>query len=162
MCTDTIVEATGIHKRFGSVTALNGVDLALVRGEVLALLGPNGSGKTTTVRILATLLRPDGGRATVAGYDVLQQADKVRRLISLTGQYASVDEQLTGRENLVMLAGLLRLPKAQRRSIVEGLLADFDLAERRGTTCLHLLGRHATSTRPCRQPAHPSPGPLPG
>ena len=132
MSTDTIVEATGIHKRFGSVTALNGVDLALVRGEVLALLGPNGSGKTTTVRILATLLRPDGGRATVAGYDVLQQADKVRRLISLTGQYASVDEQLTGRENLVMLAGLLRLPKAQRRSIVEGLLADFDLAEAAG------------------------------
>jgi len=137
MTADVLVQATGIRKRYGSVLALDNLDLALHRGEVLALLGPNGSGKTTTVRILATLLRPDGGRATVAGYDVVRDAARVRGVISLTGQYVAVDEKLTGRENLALLAGLYHLPRTQRRQRVGVLLDAFDLvgaADRRVST----------------------------
>ncbi len=89
------IEAEGLTKRFGTTQALDGVDLAAAEGTVLGVLGPNGAGKTTAVRILATLLRPDSGRATVDGYDVVREASKVRRVVGLTGQYASVDEDLT-------------------------------------------------------------------
>src|ERR1035441_10178541 len=94
--TGNAVEATGLVKRFGKTTALNGVDLVARQGRVLGILGPNGAGKTTAVRILATLLKPDGGQASVCGYDVLRDAHQVRQLIGLTGQYASVDEGLSG------------------------------------------------------------------
>ena len=96
-------EAEGLVKRFGGTTALAGIDLAARQGTVLGVLGPNGAGKTTAVRILATLLRPDEGRATVGGLDVVRDAAQVRRLIGLTGQYASVDEDLTGTQNLVLI-----------------------------------------------------------
>src|SRR3954462_1599090 len=92
------ISVTGLVKSFGDVRALDGVDLNVPAGTVLGLLGPNGAGKTTTVRVLTTLLRPDAGRALVAGHDVVAEPDKVRRLIGLSGQYAAVDEHLTGRE----------------------------------------------------------------
>src|SRR3954462_427462 len=98
--TETAIRAEGLRKRFGRTEALCGVDLEVPRGTVCGLLGPNGAGKTTAVRILATLCLPDGGRATVAGHDVVAEADAVRRRIGLAGQHASVDEKLSGRENL--------------------------------------------------------------
>src|SRR6266487_5881564 len=101
------IQAEGLVKHFGETRALAGVDLAARTGTVLAALGPNGAGKTTAVRILATLLRPDQGHATVAGYDVIAQAHQVRQMIALTGQYAAVDETLTGVENLVLIGRLL-------------------------------------------------------
>jgi oleandomycin transport system ATP-binding protein len=119
--------AEGLVKRFGKTTALAGVDLAARTGSVLGLLGPNGAGKTTAVRVLATLLRPDAGHATVAGYDVVREAHRVRQLIGLTGQYASVDENLTGVENLVLIGRLLALPRAEARQRAVRLLGDFRL-----------------------------------
>jgi ABC-type dipeptide/oligopeptide/nickel transport system ATPase component len=109
------IQAEGLMKRFGEKVALDGVDLAVRTGTVLGVLGPNGAGKTTAVRILATLLRPDGGRAMVDGHDVVRDAHQVRRLIGLTGQYASVDEMLTGTENLVMIGRLLTTSAVSRR-----------------------------------------------
>ena len=106
------IEATGLVKRFGKTTALDGVDLVARQGRVLGVLGPNGAGKTTAVRILATLLRPDDGQASVCGYDVLRDAHQVRQLIGLTGQYASVDEGLSGINNLIMIGRLLGLSRA--------------------------------------------------
>lgn len=97
------IQAEGLKKRFGDHEVLAGVDLSVPPGTVLGLLGPNGAGKTTTVRTLATLLAPDAGRATVAGYDVVRRPREVRRRIGLAGQYAAVDELLTGRENLVLI-----------------------------------------------------------
>jgi oleandomycin transport system ATP-binding protein len=122
-------EAEGLVKRFGATTALAGVDLAAAEGTVLGVLGPNGAGKTTAVRILATLLRPDEGRATVAGLDVVHQAAQVRRQIGLTGQYASVDEDLTGTENLVLIGRLLDLSKRDALARARHLLGQFDLSE---------------------------------
>jgi len=127
--TANAIEATGLVKRFGTTTALDGVDLVARPGRVLGVLGPNGAGKTTAVRILATLLRPDGGRATVCGYDVLRDAHQVRQLIGLTGQYASVDEGLSGTNNLLMIGRLLGLPRPAARARAAGLLARFDLTE---------------------------------
>jgi oleandomycin transport system ATP-binding protein len=129
---DAIVEAAGLHKRFGSVRALQGVDLTVQRGTIYGLLGPNGAGKTTAVRILATLLRPDGGTARVGGYDVARQPDKVRPLLGLTGQYAAVDEELTGHENLVLVARLLELSRAQARRRAGELLDRLELAQAGG------------------------------
>ena len=106
----------GWSRSFGETTALDGVDLAVPEGTVLGLLGPNGAGKTTVVRILATLLRADGGTATVAGLDVGRQADQVRAMIGLTGQYAAVDEYLTGLENLEMVGRLYHLGKTESRA----------------------------------------------
>src|SRR5688500_11303482 len=103
------IEANGLMKSFGSVRAVDGVDLAVRSGSVYGVLGPNGAGKTTTIRMLATLLRPDAGSARVLGHDIVHEADAVRGLVSLTGQLASVDEDLSGRENLILLARLLGL-----------------------------------------------------
>ena len=108
--------AEGLVKRFGETTALDGVDLAVRTGTVLGLLGPNGAGKTTAVRVLATLLRPDAGHATVGGYDVVRDAHQVRQLIGLTGQYASVDEKLTGTENLLLIGRLLGMPRREAQA----------------------------------------------
>lgn len=119
----------GLAKRFGKNDALCGLDLVVEEGTVLGLLGPNGAGKTTAVRILATLLTPDAGRAEVAGFDVVTQADALRSHIGLTGQYAAVDEYLTGRENLEMVGRLYHLPKRQARQRADELLARFDLAD---------------------------------
>jgi ABC-2 type transport system permease protein len=123
------VNATGIVKLFGDHLALNHVDLVIETGSVMALLGPNGAGKTTMVRILATLVRPDAGTATVAGYDVLADPNGVKRSISLTGQFAAVDDMLTGPENLEMMARLRRLSHQSARARTVELLAAFDLAD---------------------------------
>jgi len=119
----------GLIKRFGPTTALAGVDLVVRAGTVFGLLGPNGAGKTTAVRVLATLLRPDAGRAEVNGYDVVRQSHLVRQRIGLTGQYASVDEALTGAENLVMIGRLLGLSRRQARVRARELLAGFHLTD---------------------------------
>jgi oleandomycin transport system ATP-binding protein len=123
------IEAEGLVKRYGDTTALGGVDLVVPTGKILGVLGPNGAGKTTAVRILATLLQPDAGRARVCGFDVQREAVAVRQLIGLTGQYASVDEDLSGRENLVMIARLLEMPKADARARARDLLAQFELTD---------------------------------
>ena len=123
------IHAEGLRKSFGDVVALDGVDLVVPTGTVLAVLGPNGAGKTTAVRILATLLRPDAGSATVAGHDVLAEPTAVRRAIGLTGQYASLDEQLTGRENLVLFGRLLDLSRAAAKARAAELLDEFGLAD---------------------------------
>jgi oleandomycin transport system ATP-binding protein len=122
-------QAEGLVKRYGKTTALAGIDLAAREGTVLGVLGPNGAGKTTAVRILATLLRPDGGRASVRGYDVVRDAAKVRRMIGLTGQYASVDEDLTGTQNLMLIGELLDLRRSEARARAAELLEWFDLTE---------------------------------
>jgi oleandomycin transport system ATP-binding protein len=121
--------AEGLVRRYGKTTALAGVGLAVRPGRVLGLLGPNGAGKTTAIRILATLLRPHGGSARVGGYDVVGEPEKVRALIGLTGQYAAVDEALTGRENLVLIARLLELRGGEARRRADELLARFDLTD---------------------------------
>jgi oleandomycin transport system ATP-binding protein len=126
---DLAIEASGLTKRFGATVALDGVDLSARRGTVLGVLGPNGAGKTTAVRILATLLRPDAGIARVAGHDVLRDPSAVRRRIGLTGQYASVDEALTGRQNLVMIGRLLDLKGRDAKARAAELLAWFGLEE---------------------------------
>jgi oleandomycin transport system ATP-binding protein len=126
------VEATGLVKKFGKTRALDGVDLVAAQGRVLGLLGPNGAGKTTAVRILATLLRPDGGQARVCGFDVQRDAHRVRRVVGLTGQYASVDEGLSGTNNLVLIGRLLGIPRAAAKARAAELLARFDLTEAAG------------------------------
>jgi oleandomycin transport system ATP-binding protein len=126
------VEATGLVKRFGKTTALDGVDLVARQGRVLGVLGPNGAGKTTAVRILATLLKPDGGQASVCGYDVVRDAHQVRQLIGLTGQYASVDEGLSGTNNLIMIGRLLGLSRSDARARARERLARFELADAAG------------------------------
>jgi oleandomycin transport system ATP-binding protein len=127
-----VIEAEALTKRFGSTKALAGVDVAADRGRVVALLGPNGAGKTTVVRILSTLLKADGGQARICGYDVVTQAVQVRQLIALTGQYASVDDELTGTENLVMISRLLGLSRAEARSRSGEMIGRFGLAEAAG------------------------------
>ncbi|SCF34184.1 ABC-2 type transport system ATP-binding protein [Micromonospora viridifaciens] len=126
------VEADGLVRSFGATRALDGLDLQVPAGTVYGLLGPNGAGKTTAVRVLTTLLRPDGGRARVFGHDVVTEADAVRARVSLTGQYASLDEDLTGMENLVLLGRLLGLLKPAARARAESLLAAFGLTEAAG------------------------------
>jgi daunorubicin resistance ABC transporter ATP-binding subunit len=123
------VRVEGLAKRFGDTTALAGVDLEVQRGAVLGLLGPNGAGKTTVVRVLATLLRPDEGHAEVLGHDVVREAREVRRSIGLAGQFAAVDELLTGRENLRLFAGLFRMARREGRARAEELLERLDLLD---------------------------------
>src|SRR3954451_17607125 len=129
---DDAVIAEGLVKiyrtRKSEVRALDGLDLAVREGSVLGLLGPNGAGKTTTVRILATLLKPDAGHATVAGFDVVRQADQLRSVIGLSGQFAAVDENLTGRENLLLFGRLYQLPAEESRRRAGDLLEQFSLA----------------------------------
>jgi ABC-2 type transport system ATP-binding protein len=121
--------AEGLRKSYGKTLALDGLDLRVEEGTILGLLGPNGAGKTTVVRILTTLLSPDAGRAEVAGLDVVRQADELRSRIGLTGQYAAVDEYLTGRENLEMVGRLYHLPKRVARRRADELLQRFDLVD---------------------------------
>ncbi|SFB87978.1 ATP-binding cassette domain-containing protein [Streptomyces aidingensis] len=126
------IYAEGLVKTFGDVKALDGVDIDVPEGTVLGLLGPNGAGKTTTVRVLTTLLRPDSGRAEVAGIDVLRHPNEVRRSIGLSGQFAAVDEYLTGLENLQMVGQLYQLPAKQARQRAEELLERFNLTDAAG------------------------------
>ena len=121
------IEVQGLVKHFGTTTALAGLDLSVRPGTVLGVLGPNGAGKTTAVRILATLLQPDAGHAAVCGFDVIRRPDEVRRRIGLTGQYASVDDNLTGRENLALIGSLLDLGRRRASTRASELLAQFDL-----------------------------------
>lgn len=125
------IEATGLKKSYGAVRVLRGVDLQVPRGTVYGLLGPNGAGKTTIVRILSTLIRPDKGEARVAGFDTVRDRRQVRRRISLTGQYAAVDELLTGEENLLMMGRLSGLAIARSRSRARDLLERFDIVDAR-------------------------------
>jgi ABC-2 type transport system ATP-binding protein len=127
--TEPAVEAYGLAKAFGDTHAVDDVDLTVPSGGVFGLLGPNGAGKTTTIRILATLVRPDRGTARVLGHDVRDEADAVRSRISLTGQFASVDPDLTGRENLVLLARLLGQSRTRARARADELLSAFGIAE---------------------------------
>jgi ABC-2 type transport system ATP-binding protein len=122
------IEAAGLRKRFGDQVALAGLDLAVAEGTVLALIGPNGSGKTTTVRILSTLLAPDAGRAAVAGHDVATESEAVRAAIGVTGQFSAIDRLLTGRENLALMADLNHLGRAAGRERAADLLERFELA----------------------------------
>ncbi|WP_329571743.1 ATP-binding cassette domain-containing protein [Streptomyces sp. NBC_01361] len=123
------IRAEGLVKRYGDMVALGGVDLEVPAGKVIGVLGPNGAGKTTTVRILSTLMRPDAGRATVGGFDVVKDPVRVRGLIGLTGQYASVDEGLSGVENLVLLGRLLGLSRRDARARAAELLEQFELTD---------------------------------
>src|SRR6476620_8189539 len=123
------VRVEGLVKRFGATNALAGVDLAVPEGTVFALLGPNGAGKTTLIRVLATLLEPDAGRAEVFGRDVVREPAAVREMLGLTGQFAAVDEILTGRENLQMFGRLFDLSSAEARRRADELLKRFDLAD---------------------------------
>ena len=130
----------GLRKSFGDVHALRGVDFAVPRGTVLGVLGPNGAGKTTAVRILTTLLKPDGGRALIEGLDVVGEEEAVREIIGLAGQSAAIQEELTGRENLEIVGRLYHLPKKQRRERAGELLERFDLAEAADRPAKHYSG----------------------
>ena len=134
------IEASSLVKVFGDVRAVDGVDLAVPRGSVYGVLGPNGAGKTTTIRMLATLIEPDEGSAQVLGHDVKKEADAVRGLVSLTGQMASVDEDLTGRENLVLLGWLLGLKRPAAKARAKELLDAFGLEEAAGRLVKHYSG----------------------
>jgi ABC-2 type transport system ATP-binding protein len=130
---DTLaIEAHGLVKTFGETHAVDGLDLTVRKGAVYGVLGPNGAGKTTTIRILATLIQPDSGSARVLGRDVLEEPDEVRSLVSLTGQLASVDEDLTGAENLILLGRLLGFERARAKSRASELLEAFGLADAAG------------------------------
>jgi ABC-2 type transport system ATP-binding protein len=123
------IEVEGLRKSYRATRALDGLDLVADSGTIVAVLGPNGAGKTTAIRILSTLLQPDGGQARVAGFDVVRQAAEVRQRISLTGQYAALDERLTGRENLELVGDLDHLPRAATRALIGELLERLDLVE---------------------------------
>jgi ABC-2 type transport system ATP-binding protein len=129
---DCAVHVEGLRKTFGSTKALDGLDLEVPEGTIVGLLGPNGAGKTTAVRVLTTLLLPDAGRATVAGVDVVANPTQARRLIGLTGQFAALDDYLTGRENLITFGRLYHLGRAESARRAEDLLARFDLVDAAG------------------------------
>ena len=134
------IEATGLEKSFGETRAVAGVDLAVPEGAIYGVLGPNGAGKTTVIRMLATLIPPDAGTARVLGHDIRTEGDAVRGLVSLTGQLASVDEELTGRENLILLGRLLGLGRAGSRRRADELLEAFGIAEAAGRLVKHYSG----------------------
>jgi len=126
------ISARGLRKSYGEHVVLDGIDLTIGQGEIFALLGPNGAGKTTIVQILTTLLRADEGEVVVGGHDLASAADRIREVIGVTGQFAAVDELLTGRENLRLMADLWHLPGVRARQLTEDLLARFDLVEAAG------------------------------
>lgn len=126
---DVAISAKNVHKSFGKLKVLQGIDLEIRRGNIVALLGPNGAGKTTMIKIMSTLLKPDSGKVMVEGYDIAHNPDEVRSLIGLTGQYAAVDEYLTGRENLKMMGRLYHLSKKDTHDRTEELLQKFDLVD---------------------------------
>jgi ABC-2 type transport system ATP-binding protein len=134
------IEATGLVKKFGETRAVDGVDLAVRSGSVYGVLGPNGAGKTTTIKMLATLLRPDAGSARVLGHDVVEEDDAVRGLVSLTGQLASVDEDLSGRENLILIGRLLGLKRPDAKTRATELLDAFGLGEAANKLVKHYSG----------------------
>ncbi|MCA2223613.1 ATP-binding cassette domain-containing protein [Nonomuraea aurantiaca] len=134
------IAASGLRKAYKDKTVLDGIDLNVRTGTIFALLGPNGAGKTTTVNVLTTLLTPDAGKVIVAGHDVATQTKAVRAAIGVTGQFASVDDLLTGEENLLMMADLLHLPKAEGRRIAGRLLERFELAEAAGKLAVSYSG----------------------
>jgi daunorubicin/doxorubicin transport system ATP-binding protein len=138
--TTLAIEASGLGKSFGETRAVAGVDLAVPAGSVYGVLGPNGAGKTTTIRMLATLIPPDTGTARVLGHDVVSEAATVRELVSLTGQLASVDEELTGRENLRLLGRLLGFSRSAAKDRADELLEAFDIAEAAGRLVKHFSG----------------------
>ncbi|HTU86279.1 MAG TPA: ATP-binding cassette domain-containing protein [Solirubrobacteraceae bacterium] len=135
-----VIEAIGLTKRFGEFTAVEDLDLNVQTGTVVSLLGPNGAGKTTTVRMLATLLAPDAGSARVAGYDVVREGAEVRRRISLTGQFAALDKNLTARENLVLMARLRGRDRREARVVADGLIERFAIADFRDRLVKNLSG----------------------
>jgi daunorubicin resistance ABC transporter ATP-binding subunit len=137
---DTAIQTQGLTKRFGNLVAVEDLDLQVAVGTVVALLGPNGAGKTTVVRMLATLLRPDGGRAWVGGYDVVQDAARVRELISLTGQFAALDKNLTARENLVLMARLRGRGVRAARDVADELIERLDVQDFRDRLVKNLSG----------------------
>jgi len=134
------IEATGLVKSFGETRAVDGVDLAVPEGAIYGILGPNGAGKTTVIRMLATLIAPDSGSARVLGHDIVRDGDAVRSAVSLTGQLASVDEELTGRENLVLLGRLLGLGRSGAKERADELLDAFGIAEAAGRLAKHYSG----------------------
>src|ERR1700753_3970779 len=134
------IEAQGLTKRFGDFTAVDALDLQVPTGSVVSLLGPNGAGKTTMVRMLATLLRPDSGSAQIAGYDVVTEAERVRSVISLTGQFAALDKNLTAAETLRLMARLRGHRRNAVRALVEQLIERFDIGEFRDRLVKNLSG----------------------
>jgi ABC-2 type transport system ATP-binding protein len=134
------IEATALEKSFGPTRAVAGIDLVVPEGAIYGVLGPNGAGKTTVIRMLATLIPPDGGTARVLGHDIRTEGDAVRGLVSLTGQLASVDEELTGRENLLLLGRLLGLSRGAARARADELLEAFGIAEATGRLVKHFSG----------------------
>ena len=146
--TSTAIAVSGLRKTFGDKVVLDGIDLDVPAGTVFALLGPNGAGKTTTVNVLTTLVKADGGTVRVAGRDVATQTRAVRAVIGVTGQFAAVDELLTGRENLQLMADLHHLRAGEGRRVVSSLLERFDLAESAQQAGGGLFRRHAPEAGP--------------
>ena len=146
--TNAMIEAIDLHKTFGETHALRGLDLDAREGTILGVLGPNGAGKTTAVRILTTLTRPNSGTARVAGIDVLRRPSRVRERIGVAGQYAALDELLTGRENLRMVGRLYRLPDGVARQRAEALIERFELTDAARPHREDLLGRYAPAPGP--------------
>ena len=141
------IHAEGLVRRFGDNVAVGGVDLEVVRGEIYGFLGPNGAGKTTTIRMLATLLRPDSGTARVFGHDIVREADAVRGRVSLTGQFASVDEDLTGKENLILIARLLGYSRKEARVRAERIARRLRPHRRGGPAGKELFRGHEEKAR---------------
>jgi ABC-2 type transport system ATP-binding protein len=138
--TESAIEVRGLTKRFGGFVAVDGLDLRVATGTVVSLLGPNGAGKTTTVRMIATLLRPDRGQARVAGYDVVADAHRVRELVSLTGQFAALDKNLTARENLILMARLRGRDRGSARRVTDELIERFEIGDFRDRLVKNLSG----------------------
>jgi daunorubicin resistance ABC transporter ATP-binding subunit len=138
--TESAIEVRGLTKRFGEFVAVDGLDLHVETGTVVSLLGPNGAGKTTTVRMIATLLRPDSGQARVAGYDVVADAHRVRELVSLTGQFAALDKNLTARENLILMARLRGRDRGPARRVADELIERFEIGDFRDRLIKNLSG----------------------